>query len=147
MSEYITKRHNVSKLLYHLVCPTKYRKVIFDESISLYLKKVCLDIQDRYDIYFLEIGTDKDHVHFLIQSIPTYSPTKITKIIKSITARQIFKNKPDVKKLLWGGQFWSNGYFISTVGDKGNENTISTYVKNQGRKYTKVLIQNQNPLF
>src|SRR5262249_42477489 len=104
MSEYIHQSHNVSVLLYHLVCPAKYRRVVFDASVDTVLKEVCLDIAKRYAIIFLEIGTDKDHVHFLIQSIPTYSPSKIVKTIKSITAREVFKRVPAVKKQLWGGE-------------------------------------------
>jgi len=77
MSRFIHKSHNVSVLLYHLVCPAKYRRVVFDEAVDAALKDVCLDIALRYDILFLEIGTDQDHVHFLLQSVPTYSPTKI----------------------------------------------------------------------
>ena len=80
--------------MYHIVCPAKYRKVIFDEKIDAVLKDICLEIEKRYDIEFLEIGTDKDHVHFLVQSVPTYSPTKIIQTIKSITAA-ISKVKSD----------------------------------------------------
>ena len=54
--------------------------------------------------------------------------------IKSVTAREIFKKVPDVKKQLWGGEFWTSGYFISTVGKHGDENVIKNYVKNQGKK-------------
>ena len=136
MSEYIHQSHNVSVLLYHLVCPAKYRRVVFDASVDAVLKEVCLEIAKRYAIIFLEIGTDKDHVHFLIQSIPTYSPTKIVKTIKSITAREVFKRVPAVKKQLWGGEFWSKGYFVSTVGRHGNEEVIRQYVKQQGSEQT-----------
>jgi|GEM_PF-84410 len=136
MSEYIHQSHNVSILMSHLVCPAKYRRVVFDASVDTVLKEVCLDIAKRYAIVFLEIGTDKDHVHFLIQSIPTYSPTKIVKTIKSLTAREIFKRIPAVKKQLWGGEFWSKGYFISTVGRHGNEEVIRQYVKKQGSEKT-----------
>jgi REP element-mobilizing transposase RayT len=80
MSDYRHKRHNVSALLYHSVCPAKYRRVIFDAEVNTVLKDVCLDIAQRYEIAFLEIGTDKDHVHFLVQSVPSYSPTKIVYI-------------------------------------------------------------------
>ena len=136
MSEYIHQSHNVSVLMYHLVCPAKYRRVVFDASVDTVLKEVCLEIAKRYAIIFLEIGTDKDHVHFLIQSIPTYSPTKIVKTIKSITAREVLKRVPAVKKHLWGGEFWSKGYFISTVGRHGNEEVIRQYVKQQGSEKT-----------
>jgi len=134
VSKYIHIRHNVSVLLYHLVCPAKYRRVVFTEDVDAHLKDVCLEIAKRYEIQFVEIGTDHDHVHFLIQSVPSYSPTQIARIIKSITAREIFQRVPSVKKLLWGGEFWSKGFFINTVGQKGNEETIATYVRNQGRE-------------
>lgn len=105
MSDYRHKRHNVSVLIYHIVCPAKYRRVIFDAEVDTVLKDVCLDIAKRYEIAFLEIGTDKDHVHFLVQSVPSYSPTKIVKMIKSLTAREIFHRVPTVKKRLWGANF------------------------------------------
>jgi putative transposase len=133
MSIYIHKSHNVSVLMYHIVCPAKYRKVVFSEEVANVLKDICLDISERYEIHFLEIGTDNDHVHFLVQSVPNYSPKKIVQTIKSITAREIFFRVPSVKKILWGGEFWSDGYFISTVGKKGNETIISQYVKKQGQ--------------
>ena len=73
--------------MYHLVCPAKYRKNVFSDNVDATLKEVCLKISECYDIYFLEIGTDKDHVHFLIQSVPMLSPKKIVQTVKSITAR------------------------------------------------------------
>jgi putative transposase len=140
MSTYIHRSHNVSVLIYHLVCPAKYRRVVFDEAVDETLKEICLEISKRYEIVFLEIGTDLDHVHFLIQSVPTYSPTKIVKMVKSITAKEIFKRAPQVKKQLWGGEFWTKGYFISTVGRHGSEDIIGQYIKNQGteKKYKKL---------
>ena len=84
MSKLVIKSHNVSVLLYHYVCPAKYRKVVIDQKVDGLLKDVCLEIAKRYQIEFIEIGTDKDHVHFLIQSVPTYSPTKIIQRVKSL---------------------------------------------------------------
>jgi len=121
-----------------MVFPAKYRRVVFDVSVDQVLREVCLDIEKRYQIKFLEIGTDEDHVHFLVQSVPTYSVTKMVTIIKSVTARQIFRLRPEVKKKLWGGEFWTDGYFTSTVGKHGNENMIGKYVKNQGKEYKKL---------
>ena len=134
MSEYIHKSHNVSVLIYHFVCPAKYRRVVIDEDVDGVLKEVCQEIEKRYDIRFLEIGTDKDHVHFLVQSVPKVSATQIIRTIKSITAREIFARCPQVKKKLWGGQFWTDGYFVSTVGQHGNANTVGEYVRNQGKE-------------
>lgn len=147
MSEYIHKSHNVTVLLYHIVLPAKYRRAVFDDRIDFILKTIRLEIQERYQMKFLEIGTDKDHVHFLVQSIPTYSVTKIVTIIKSLTAREIFKRYPFVKETLWGGEFWTDGYFASTVGKHGDENMIGRYVKNQGGKYQKYHADHQLVLF
>ena len=101
MSETIRKSHNVSVLMYHFVCPAKYRRVVIDEDVDRVIKETCEGIQERYEIRFLEVGTDKDHVHFLIQSVPTYSPKKIIQIVKSIIAREVFAKCPQVKKKLW----------------------------------------------
>ena len=132
MSEFIHKNHNVSVLMYHIVCPAKYRRSVFSTVVDAKLKEVCTDLQKRYDITFLEIGTDADQVHFLVQSVPTYSPKQLVQLIKSITAREIFKACPEVKRYLWGGKFWSEGYFVSTVGAHGNEQMIKNYVQQQG---------------
>ena len=131
-SKYIHKSHNVSVLLYHYVCPAKYRQVVFSEAVDNILKETCIEISKRYQIQFLEIGADNNHVHFLVQSVPTYSPTKIVTIIKSIIAREVFRSHPEVKEKLWGGEFWTDGYFVNTVSKFGDENTISKYVKEQG---------------
>jgi len=142
-SKYIHKSHNVSVIMYHFVCPAKYRRVVFSEAVDKGIKEICEEIEKRYDIRFLEIGTDKDHVHFLIQSIPKLSPTQIIKMIKSITAKEIFARYPEVKKKLWGGEFWSDGYYVGTVGKHGNENVIGNYVRKQGREKEYKKLQSQ----
>ena len=147
MSEYIHKSHNVTVLLYHLGLPAKYRRAVIDQQVDVVLKDVCLEIEKRYQIRFLEIGTDKDHVHFLVQSVPTYSVTKIVTLLKSLTAREVFRQCPQVKKQLWGGEFWTDGYFASTVGKHGNEDTITNYVKAQGNTYNKLHENHQLSLF
>ncbi len=147
MSEYIHKSHNVTVLMYHLVFPAKYRRVVFDEEVDEVLKEVCLGMEQRYEVRFLEIGTDKDHVHFLVQSVPGYSVTKVVRIIKSVTAREIFKRCPQVKKKLWGGEFWTDGYFAITVGKHGDESKIGKYVKNQGNEYQQLHSDTQQGLF
>ncbi len=136
MSEFIHKSHNVSVLLYHYVCPAKYRRVIFDNSVDDILVQTCEEISKRYDINILEIGTDGDHVHFLIQSIPSIAPAEIVRTIKSITAKEIYRLCPNVKSKLWGGHIWSAGYFVSTVSKYKNEEQIKNYVRSQGKSYT-----------
>lgn len=147
MSEYIHRSHNVTVLLYHLVFPSKYRRVVFDDQVESVLRDVCLEIEKRYEIKFLEIGVDKDHVHFLVQSVPKVSVVKIVTMLKSVTAREIFKHCPQVKKKLWGGEFWTDGYFASTVGKHADEQTIGNYVKGQGQEYQQLHSDHQQGLF
>lgn len=102
MSDYIHKSHNVTVLLYHFVCPAKYRRVVFTDNVDKSLKEICIGISDRYEIAFIEIGTDNDHVHFLIQSVPMYSPTKIIQIVKKYNCKGNIKTSPRSKKTTFG---------------------------------------------
>ena len=120
--------------MYHLVFPVKYRRKIFTDIVKKMLRVICIGIEKRYEIRFLEIGLEEDHVHFLVQSVPTYSPKKIVQTIKSITAKKIFLMCPEVREILWGGEFWTKGYYVNTVSKHGNETVISNYVRGQGKK-------------
>ncbi len=143
MSEHIRRSHHVSVLQYHIVCPAKYRRAVVSTDVDKVLRDICLEIAARYEITFLEIGTDRDHVHFLVQTIPPYSPTRVVRVIKSLTAREVFRRVPAVKKYLWGGEFWSDGYSISTVDRHGSEGEIQRYIAEQGRQqeYTQLHTQ------
>lgn len=149
MSEHIHKRHNKSLLLYHLVCPIKYRRSILSEEVEKSLVVVCKNIENRFEIHFLEIGADENHVHFLIQSVPMMPPKTIVQVVKSITARELFRLHPEVKQQLWGGQFWTDGYYINTVGQYANEEIIPKYILEQGddKKVYKKFHSNQLRLF
>ncbi len=85
MSEYIHKSHNVTVLLYHLVLPAKYRQTVLDTNVDQGLKEICLEIEKRYQLKFLEIGTDNEHVHLLVQSILTYSVARFVQVTNNIT--------------------------------------------------------------
>jgi REP element-mobilizing transposase RayT len=134
MSQYIHKSHNISVLLYHLVFPTKYRRIVIDDEVDKMIKGISLEIEKRYEIHFVEIGTDKDHVHFLVQTVPMMAVNRLVTIIKSITAKGVFKNKPELKNELWGSSLWTSGYYASTVGKHGNEEVIGRYIQEQGRE-------------
>ena len=136
MSEHIYKSHNKSLLMYHFVCPIKYRRSVLTEEVSSTFREVCLEIEKRYEIKFLEIGLDDNHAHFLIQSVPINSPKKIISSVKSITAKEIFRLHPEVKRKLWGGKFWTSGYYVNTVGQYANEEVIKKYLQNQGQTKT-----------
>ncbi len=145
-TKHIFKRHNKNLLLYHIVCPAKYRRKVFTEAVEKTLVETCRGIGERYEIHCVEVGTDEDHVHFLVQSVPMILASSIVQTIKSITAKEVFKHNPEVKQLLWGGKFWTSGYYINTVGKHGNEEVIKNYVKNQGKNY-KQLYRGQLTLF
>ena len=148
MSDHTIKRHNKSLLLYHLVLPLKYRKKAINKEVGETLREICFDISERYEVQFVEIGYELDHVHFLVQSVPSYSVSKMVTMLKSITAKQLFHRHPEIKIMLWGGKFWTSGYYVNTVGQYSNEEVIRAYVKNQGmEKEYKKIHQEQLKLF
>ena len=147
MSEHIHKSHNKSLLLYHFVCPIKYRRKVLTESVSSTFKEVCLAIEERYEMNFLEIGIDGNHVHFLIQGVPNDAPKKIINAVKSITAKEIFRLHPEVKQMLWGGKFWTSGYYVNTVEQYANEEVIKKHLQNQGSSEYERIHSSQLRLF
>ena len=116
--------------MYHLVCPVRYRRKVFTEDNEPTLKEICLELEKRYERHFLEIVIDKDHIHFLIQTILNMAPSDIVNTVKGNVAHQFFILHPEVKVFLWGGHFWTSGYFMNTVGN-ANMSIIKNYVKNQ----------------
>ena len=140
VSEHLFKRHNKTLLMYHLVFPLKYRKSVITQEIGEGLKEICLGISERYEVHFIEIGYESNHVHFLVQSVPNYSVSKMIRMLKSITAKELFQRYPEIKIKLWGGKFWTSGFYANTVGQYSNEEVIKAYVKNQGmeKEYKKV---------
>ena len=146
--EHIYKRHSKTLLLYHIVLPIKYRCSVVVDAIGDSLKSICLEISDRYEMVFIEIGYEPDHVHFLVQSIPSYSVSAIVMKLKSITARELFLKHPSLKKNLWGGNLWTSGYYANTVGLYSSRDVIKQYVSNQGKsKDYKKLHDGQLSLF
>ena len=134
MVNHIFKSHNKTLLIFHLVCPVKFRRDIFTSGNETTFKSICLELGARYNYVFLEIGIDEDHVHFLIQTVPNILMSAMVQTIKSITAIEMFKRHPEVKMFLWGGEFWTDGYYLNTVGQYGNLKMIENYVKKQGIK-------------
>jgi REP element-mobilizing transposase RayT len=134
MSQRIHKPRNAGIIMCHIACPAKYRRAVIPEEAGKKLKEICLEIEKRHEIKFLEIGTEKDRVRFLARSVPAYSPASIAQRIKSIRTREIFEACPEVKKALWGGGFWTRGYYIGAVGGHGDEETTARHIRNQGRK-------------
>ena len=146
MSEHIHKSHNKSLLLYHLVCPIKYRRSVLSAEVERSLIEVCKNIESRFEIHFVEIGADENHVHFLIQSVPMLSAKSIVQTVKSITAKELFRLHPEVKERLWGGNFWTSGYYVNTVGQYANEDVILKYIQNQGEQKSAYKMFHKNQL-
>ena len=136
MEMLVRSSHKVFRIKYHLIFCIKYRKDLFlEEKYVSTVKQVCLDIENRFHLKFETLGFDEDHVHFLIESLATvYSPAKIFQIVKSITARELFKRHPMIKEELYHGEFWSDGGYVGTVGEGVNADLIRKYIKSQGRK-------------
>ncbi len=131
--------HNVYETHYHIVFPVKYRKALLTNDIPLAIKAIAQEISERYDITFEKIGTDGDHIHLLVSFPPKHSGSTVVRIFKSITARQLFKRFPALRKELWGGEFWSDGFYIATVSERGNWKVVENYVTNQGKTMEKAV--------
>ena len=125
--------YNVYETHYHIVFPVKYRKSLLHNDIPLALTKLAEEIALRYDIEFEKIGCDNDHIHILASFPPKYSGSEIVGMFKSITARELFKQFPLLKKDLWGGEFWNDGFYLATVGERGDWKVVERYVAQQGK--------------
>jgi putative transposase len=134
MSEVVKSNHCAYQIHYHFVFPVKYRRALLSKEITDGIKEIALAISERYDIEFERLGCDRDHIHILCSIHPKYAPGLFVRLFKSITAKQLFLQFSQLKRELWGGEFWSDGYYVATVGERGNWSVVERYVKNQGIK-------------
>lgn len=111
-----------------VLCVKYRRKLLLDRDIIEALQSICVEISERYWFEFKAIGTDGDHVHLFVGAAPRYAPSRIMQIIKSIMARELFNRYPEIKKQLWGSEFWSDGGYIGTVGDAVTAEIIKNYM-------------------
>ena len=125
--------HCAWQIHYHIVFPVKYRKAMLDEAETMMIQETAAEIAERFPIEMAAIGTDKNHIHLLCSAHPKVAPGRIVQLFKSLTAREIFRRKPAVKRMLWGGEFWSDGYYVATVGERANWQTVERYVQRQGQ--------------
>jgi putative transposase len=126
--------HCAYEIHYHIVFPVKYRKALLSEEIVQKIKQIANELEERYALEIERLGCDLDHIHLLVSLHPKYSPGQFVRLFKSITAKQLFKQFPELKRELWGGEFWTDGYYVGTVSEKGNWKTVEQYVRNQGVK-------------
>lgn len=127
--------HCAYDIHYHLVIVMKYRRKILVK--QEYIDHLCYlvdEIAFRYEFDVEELGSDGDHVHILVSAPPRYSPSRVMQIIKSITGRMMFKKFPEIKNQLWGGELWSDGGFVGTIGQTQGIEGMKRYIKRQGEK-------------
>ena len=135
------ENHCAHQSHYHIVFPVKYRKALLSELIVTAIKEIAYKISERYELIIEELGCDLNHIHLLGSFHPKYGCGQIVRLFKSITARELFRQFPDLKKELWGGEFWSDGYYLATISERGNLQTLQNYVKNQGQKPEEVQLR------
>ena len=128
--------HCAWQIHYHIVFPVKYRKALIGDEVKATITETAEAIAERYAISMEAIVCDKDHIHLLCGAHPKVAPGRIVQIFKSITAREIFRRKPSIKKELWGGEFWTDGYYVATVGERANWDTVEDYIRKQGKSKT-----------
>ncbi len=126
--------HCAYDLHYHFNFAVKYRRAVLEPEVVTQLVRISLEIQERYEIEVECLGADRDHVHLLCAAHPSLSPSRIAQVYKSLTAREVFKALPNLRKRLWGGEFWGAGYFVETVAQRGSWEALLRYVKQQGQK-------------
>ncbi len=124
-------KHAVYDLKYHLVWIPKYRKNILDKEVSEYLKVIFNKVAEEYEFRIDTMEVVEDHIHIFVEVPPRYSPARVVQIMKSISAREVFSQFPDLRKQLWAGELWNDGYFVRSVGDKVTADVIRKYIEYQ----------------
>jgi REP element-mobilizing transposase RayT len=126
--------HNISECYYHIQLTVKYRKPFLDNEVQRIIKATLTGYKERYTIEISEVGFDNDHLHILCRFLPKYSGGQVVRLLKSTMTKEIFKFIPELKKELWRGEFWTDGYYIATISAHGTKSVIQNYIKNQGRE-------------
>ncbi len=127
-------KHAVYDLKYHLVWIPKYRKHILTGDVAGSLKEVFSHIAEEYGFEIDTMEVVEDHVHMFLEAPPRYAPAEVVQIMKSISGRELFKKFPKIRKQLWAGELWNDGYFIRSVGDKVTPDVIRKYIKYQSHE-------------
>ena len=123
--------HAVNELKYHLVWVPKYRARVLGGDVKQYLKEVFEQVAEEYEFRIITVEIMDDHVHILVEAPPRYSPSEVVQILKSISARELFKKYPKMKKMMWSGRIWNEGYFVRSIGDKVTAEVIKKYIRYQ----------------
>ena len=131
MSPIKRTKHAVYDLKYHFVWIPKYRKKLLTGQVAKYVRKVFARIAEEYGWEIEEMAVQPDHVHLFLHIPPKYAPARVVQVMKSISARETFAQFPHLRQQLWAGEFWSDGYFVRSVGDEVTAEVIKTYIRYQ----------------
>jgi len=134
MSPVKRTRHAVYDLKYHIVWIPKYCKIVLHEKMAKRLKEIFQGIAERYEFEIDTMEVMEDHVHLFLSAPPRSAPSEIVRIMKSVSAKMIFQEFPEVKEQLWGGELWSDGYFVRSTGDKVTSEVIRRYIRYQHKQ-------------
>ena len=127
--------HKVYEIRYHIVICVKYgKKMLLPNDRISFFKSILSEIEQRYHLRFDTVGTDGDHADLFVDAAPRYSPSDVFRIVKSLTARELLAKFPEIKKDLWGGEFWNDGGYIGTVGEGTTADIVRNYILRQGSK-------------
>ena len=126
-----TAKHTVFDLKYHLVWIPKYRRRVLVGEVAEYTKRVLQQVADEYGLWIDTMEVMEDHVHVFVEAPPRYSPAQVAQMMKSISAREVFARFPDMRRRMWSGELWADGYFVRSVGDKVTADVIRRYIKYQ----------------
>jgi len=127
-------KHAVYDLKYHVVWIPKYRKHILEKEVLDYLKTIFNKIADEYEFRIDTMEVMEEHVHIFVEVPPRYSLARVVQIMKSISAREVFNKFPDLRKQLWAGELWNDGYYVRSVGDKVTADIIRKYIEYQAHE-------------
>ena len=126
--------HNVSECYYHIQLTIKYRKSLFADKTEKVMLERMKGFKERFAIEIDQVGFDQNHVHLLCRFLPKYSAGQVIGLIKNMTSKAIFREVPEIKKELWGGEFWTDGYYVATISGRGSKKIIENYIINQGKE-------------
>jgi putative transposase len=131
--------HAVYDLKYHFVWAPKYRREILVEEVAEAARVLLREVAEAYDMEVDTLEVTEDHVHVFLTAPPRYAPARVVQILKSISARELYGRFPWLRRRLWGGQLWEDGYFVRSVDDKVTAEVIRRYIRYQNGAKSKQL--------
>ena len=122
--------HSVYDCTYHLVWCPKYRREVFkSEEVRERAGQLLRAVAEEYEYDICELQVADDHVHIMLSFSPRVSIGEAVRTIKSITARELFREFPQLRRRMWRGELWEDGYFARTVGDRMTSDVIVRYIR------------------